>query len=174
MLADLAAVLVRQASPFAERAHALDALLRLGDVGKLVLRDACQTQLGATSNDMRLREEIIWALYGHPFGPADVVTLIGDCLGVDDMTGARILWTLADKLPEGDLAEILGGITAPTNNGRGFDRRIREVGSFYARILVRAWRAPGPFDPGRAMGWLRNCAAFEGAPARAAPVVCAM
>jgi predicted NACHT family NTPase len=166
MLPDLATVLVRQASPFAERAHALAALLRLGDAGKAVLRGACQTQLGTSSNDVRLRIEIILALYGHPFGAADVVTLIGDCLGVDDLAGAGMLWTLADKLPEGDLPEILDGITAPTTDGRGFDRRVREVGSFYARILVRAWRVAGSFDPGRALGWLRNRAAFKSGESR--------
>lgn len=162
MLPDLAAVLVRQTSPFAERAHALAALVRLGDAGKVALRDVCQTQLGANTNDVRLRVEIIMALYGHPFGPADVVTLIGDCLRVQDMAGSGILWTLADKLPEGDLPVILDGIAVPPESGRGFDRRVWEVGSFYARILVRAWRAPDPFDPRRALEWLRKRAAFKG------------
>jgi predicted NACHT family NTPase len=162
MLPDLATVLVRQGSPFAERAHALAALLRLGDAGKVALCDACQNQLGTTSNDVGLRMKIITALYGRPFGAADVMTLIGDYLGVDDMAGPRLLWNLSDKLPEGDLPEILDGIVVPVNNGRGFERRVWEVGSFYARILVRAWGAPGPFDPGRALEWLRKRAAFDG------------
>ena len=65
MLPDLGAVLVRQASPFAERAHALATLLCLGDPGEAALRDACQTQLGNTSNGIRLRTEITMQLYGH-------------------------------------------------------------------------------------------------------------
>ncbi|MBB5045486.1 putative NACHT family NTPase [Rhodopseudomonas rhenobacensis] len=162
MLPDLVAVLVRQNSPFAERAHALAALLRLDDPGKAALRDACQTQLGNTSNEVRLRAEIITQLYGHPFGVADVVTLIGDCLDVDDMAGSGLLWTLADKLPESDVPEILDGIAVPMNSGRGFDRRVWEVAAFYARILVRAWRSPVPFDPGRALEWLRKRAALKG------------
>jgi len=89
------------------------------------------------------------------------VTLIGDCLGVDDMEGSGLLWTLADKLPESNLPEILDGILVPLNNGRGFDRRVWEVASFYARILFRAWRAPGPFDPGRALEWLRASASLS-------------
>jgi len=79
------------------------------------------------------------------------VTLIGDCLGVDDMEGSGLLWTLADKLPESNLPEILDGILVPLNNGRGFDRRVWEVASFYARFyFVRgARRVPST----RAVRW---------------------
>lgn len=162
MIPDLAAVLARQASPFAERADALAALARHGDAGKVALRAAFQTQLGANTNDVRLRIEIIMALYGHPFGPADVVSLIDDCLRVQDMAGSGMLWALADMLPEGDLPAILDGIKVPAESRRGFDRRVWEVGSFFARILVRAWRAPGLLDPDRALKWLRKRAAFKG------------
>ena len=40
--------------------------------------------------------------------------------------------------------------------------RVWEVRSFYARILLRAWRARDPFDPGRSLEWLRKRAVFEG------------
>jgi predicted NACHT family NTPase len=59
MIPDLAEVLERHASPFAERAHALSALLRLGDAGKQTARDAYRTTLRQTFNDLRLRVEII-------------------------------------------------------------------------------------------------------------------
>lgn len=56
MLPDLAAILARQASPFAERLHALEALLRMGDSGKDAVRAACQSQFGKLMNDVRLRD----------------------------------------------------------------------------------------------------------------------
>ena len=111
---------------------------------------------------MRLRVEITMALYENPFGAVDVVALIGDCLGVDDLAGSGLLWTFVDKLPEGDLPEILDGIAVPPDSGGPFDQRGWEVGSFFARILAHAWRATGSFDPRRAAEWLRKHAAFKG------------
>jgi hypothetical protein len=49
----------------------------------------------------------------------------------------------------------LDGIDLPSS-----DEGSWEAGSFYARILVRAWRGPDAFDPARAVGWLRKRAAF--------------
>jgi hypothetical protein len=58
MFPDLTLVLGRRASPFAERAHALNVLLRLGDAGKEAVRNACRNTLGQSANDLRLRAEI--------------------------------------------------------------------------------------------------------------------
>lgn len=69
MLPDLEIVLARQASPYAERLHAFNALLRLGDSGKATLRTVFDTELGVSSNDLRLRDAIVQALYSEPYGP---------------------------------------------------------------------------------------------------------
>jgi hypothetical protein len=61
MVQDLQTVLARQASPFAERIHALDALLRLGDAGRTAVR-AVHAQLGNSENGLRLRAAILQAL----------------------------------------------------------------------------------------------------------------
>jgi predicted NACHT family NTPase len=162
MLPDLAAVLVRQTSPYAERAHALSALLRLGDAGKGAIRNAFQTQLPNMANDLRLRVEIVQAFYGDPFGPTDVVALANESLRSDEIASTWLLWTLADNLPVADLPAILDGLDPPSSGKAGFDRRRWEASSFYARILARVWRGPDAFDPARAMGWLRKSVAFEG------------
>ncbi|UWU83181.1 hypothetical protein N2605_27055 [Bradyrhizobium yuanmingense] len=78
MLPDLAAVLARQASPFAERARALAALLRYGSNGETAIKQVFDSALGKTANDLRLRTEIIRALYGGHFGAAEVVALLND------------------------------------------------------------------------------------------------
>jgi predicted NACHT family NTPase len=161
MLPDLAAVLRRQASPFAERTHALNALLRLGDAGKTAIRDTCRNTLARSLNDLRLRAEIIGALYGEPFGSADVITLVNDSLEADETMGTGMLWNLGDSVPVADLSEILDGINPPSQKAQDRDRGTWELGSFYARILVRAWSAPGPFDPERALNWLRKRVTFK-------------
>jgi predicted NACHT family NTPase len=161
MLPDLAAVLVRQASPYAERVHALSALLRLGDAGKAAICNAFQTQLGSTANDLRLRAEIARVFYGNPYGPADVTDLVNESLRTNEIVAGTLL-TLADNVPVTDLPALLDGIDPPPSDQAGFDRRIREAGTFYARILVRAWREMDAFDPVRAMGWLRKRVASKG------------
>src|SRR5262249_42612195 len=111
---------------------------------------------------LRLRAEIVQTLYGDPYGPADVIALVNESLRADETVVTGSLWTLADNVPVADLPAILDGIDPPSSNGAGFDRRSWEAGSFYARILVRAWRGPGAFDPARTIGWLRKRAAFKG------------
>jgi predicted NACHT family NTPase len=162
MLPDLAAVLVRQASPYAERVHALSALLRLGDAGKAAIRNAFQTQLGSTANDLRLRAEIARAFYGNPYGPTDVINLVNELLRTNETVVRGTFWTLGDNVPVTDLPAILDGIDPPSSDQAGLDGGSWEAGSFYSRILVRAWRESDAFDPVRAMGWLRKRIAFKG------------
>jgi len=158
MLPDLAAILARQAVPIAERLHALVALLRLGDLGKEAIRTAFQSQLGKTVNDLRPRAEIIERLYGDPYGPSDVIAVVNDTLEAEDRTVTNMLWSLADNMPLPDLPAVLDGINGPNGKEPGF-----EAGNFYSRILVRAWRAPDGFDPGRALSWLNKRLVLKGA-----------
>ncbi|MET4356426.1 putative NACHT family NTPase [Bradyrhizobium sp. RT9b] len=162
MLADLAAVLARQTSPFAERARALAALLRYGADGETAMKQVFDSALGKTANDLRLRTEIICALYGRPYGAAEVVALLNDAQTGEETASSAIFWKLADGIPLADLAAVLDGIVALDDESKRFDRRGWEVGSLYARVLVRAWRAPGLFNPERAIAWLRKRVTFKG------------
>jgi predicted NACHT family NTPase len=161
MLPDLQAVLARQASPFAERVHAFDALLRLGEAGRSSIRTVHDAQLGSSENDLRLRASVLQALYGDPYGPDAVIALVQALLGSDStMTG--VLWGLADKLPDRDLPAILDGIEPRATDEERNDREGWEAGSFYARILVRAWPNAVAIEPARLMRWLRKRLAFRG------------
>jgi len=159
MLPDLEAVLARQASPNAERLHAVEALLRLGAAGKAAIRAVFGTQLGNTANDLRLRAIIIQALFGDPYGPNDVIALVEASRGTHgSMTG--MLWSLADAVPVQDLPAVLDGIQPPSLDSA--DRGGWEASSFFARILVRAWPIIDPFEPARVLTWLHKRAAFKG------------
>jgi predicted NACHT family NTPase len=160
MLPDLQAVLARHASPFGERMRALEALLRLGDGGKTAIRAVFDGQLSGTENDLRLRAAVLQVLYGDPYGPDAVIALVQASLAADSrITGT--LWSLAEKLPDDDLPAILDGITPPTTDN-GADRQGWEAGSFYARILQRAWSCSGAVEPARMLAWLQKRRAFRG------------
>jgi predicted NACHT family NTPase len=160
MLPDLQTVLARQNSPFAERLRALEALLRLGDDGKAAVRTVFDTQFGAAENDLRLRAAILQALYGEPYGSTAVIALVQDSLTcTNTVTGT--LWGLAEKLPDEDLPTILDGIN-PGRIGTRDHREGWEAGTFYARILERAWRRCGAIDPERVTAWLHKRRAFRG------------
>jgi hypothetical protein len=162
MVTDLAAVLARQASPCAERLHALVALLRYGAAGETAIKDVFASHLAKTTNDIRLRAEIIRALYGRPYGAADIAALLNDSQTGEEPAGSGMFWNLADAIPAADLPAVLDGIVPAADDSKGLSRRGWDAGSFYARALVRARRAPGPFDLARALGWLRKRVAFKG------------
>ena len=159
MLSDLETIVTRDASPYSERSHALSALLRLGDDGKAAIL-AGYGRLGKSANELRLRTQIIHSYYGAAFGPDDVIALVTDTLGATEMALSGMLQTLADRIPEADLPVLLDGIQPPEASQIAPDRGNWEVGSFYSRILVRAWRAPGTFEAARALGWLRKRVTF--------------
>jgi predicted NACHT family NTPase len=153
MLPDLEKIVTRQDAPFAERAGALAALLRLDEAGRAGIR-AAYSQLGKALNDLRLRSEIVGELYGEPFGSADVIALLHDSLGAEDSARTATLGILADKIPLSDLPEILDGVNPPkeldeidptnalyrTKSAR-FELRRREAGSFYEFVQPPRSRA---------------------------------
>ena len=78
---DLAAVVTRRNSPFAERVYAVRALLRLGPDGKALVCEIYRERLlDEDDPSLRLRAVIVTQLYGDPFGPEDVAQLMGDIL----------------------------------------------------------------------------------------------
>jgi predicted NACHT family NTPase len=161
MVPDLAAIMERTASPYAERAHAMLALLRMGDAGKVAVRGSF-TRLGKTDNELHLRAEIIRLLYGDPYGTLDVIMLVNDCLTAEHTLGTGTLWFLADAVPIADIPDVLDGIVRPSDED-GLDRRSWEAGSMYARLLVRVWRdGHHHLQSERALGWLHKRTAFRG------------
>ncbi len=162
MIPDLAEVVQREASSFAERVHALNALLRHGEAGRNAVLDVFRNSLGRSINALRIRSEIIQRFYDDPLGADDVIALVNDTLEANETVSTGLLWTLADKIPVAVAPRILDDVSTPRRNGRSFDRRSGEVGSFFGRLLVRVWRSSEPFDASRAMQWLLNRVAYRG------------
>jgi predicted NACHT family NTPase len=158
---DLAAVLVRNRSTYAERYHAVRALLRLGTAGKEALRSAYRNRLGNRVDELRLRVDILHALYGEPFGPAEVVTLINEVWASPDELPGGVLWFLADRLPLADLQAVLDGVQHRKRTQEIGRRNAWEIGNFYDQALVRAWNELTEIEPGRALNWLRVRHAFR-------------
>ena len=161
MVSDLETIVARGASPFAERAHAVDALIRSGDTGKAAILNS-YPKLGKSINELRLRAQIIEAYYGNPLGPDDVVSLVIDTSNLGEAPLSGMLFTLADRIPEADLPALLDRIPAPKDKQLASDMASWEVGSFYSRLLVRAWRSTLNFDAGKILNWLYKRVAFRG------------
>lgn len=162
MVPDLQAVLARPASVYAERRHAIDALMRLGDEGKDAIRTVFAVHLGDSIDDLRLHVAIVQHLYGDPYGPAEIIALIRASLTVNSSLLSGTFWFLADSLPLADVPAILDGIAAPATDADDFELKSREASSFYARLIVRAWPVSGDVAPARIIGWLRKRFDFKG------------
>ena len=160
MMPDLSEILLRDVSPYAERLHALHALLRLGGSGKLAVINAFRAGLGKAVDWLRIRIEIIQCLYGDPFGADDVIAVANDTLDAEGTVDTGMFWSLPDHVQPADFPDILDGINLPKPDKEGYDRRLWEVGSFYVGILIQVWRAPGTFDAGRMLSWLHKRLAF--------------
>jgi predicted NACHT family NTPase len=141
---DLATVLTQERSPFAERLHAMLALLRLGAEGKQVVVDIYRGHLGDSANALRLRSEIIAELYGDSFGPQDVARLMGDVLASEHQVPTGSLWSISDRITELDIPAVLNGFEPIERQLRSEMERqnVWEVASTFERFLFRALQDP--------------------------------
>jgi hypothetical protein len=161
---DLANVLTRRASPFAERLHALAALLRLGPDGKALVVQAYRERLGQDDSSLRLRSEIIARLYGHDFGPVDVARLMGDTLTAETEVTTGALWSISSSVPVGDIPAVLDRFEPIEREERSdLERRnVWEVASTFERLLLRVLQEARPEpDEGAVWRWLRVRASFR-------------
>jgi predicted NACHT family NTPase len=158
---DIAAVLVRTPSTYSERHYAMHALLRLGAPGKAALIDAYHNGLGKRANDLRLRVNILQSLYGDPFVPSDLVSLIEDIWSSPEELTGGVLSLLADALPLSDLSIVLDGIRHRKRDKETGRRNGWEIARLFERILIRAWNELADIEPGRALNWLGVRHAFR-------------
>jgi hypothetical protein len=175
MSSDLETILIRAASTFDERNHALKALLRMGQAGRAATLSAYRA-LAKSADELYPRMEIIKAYYGVAFGPSDIVSLVSDSL---DASEKPYLAGFADWIPEADLPALLDMIDVPGADQHAQDdaiwrtrvgldqpdqnaRNKLEVGAFYSRILARAWGSPTEFDGSQILHWMRKRVAYRG------------
>jgi hypothetical protein len=139
---DLAAVLMRHTSPFAERLDAMLALLRLDPEGKEAVIEICRRRLGDSDNDLRLRSEIIAELYSDGFGPEDVAHLLGAILASEHQVPTGALWSISQRISESDIPAVLSGFEPIERQLRSEMERqnVWEVASTFERFLFRALR----------------------------------
>ena len=152
---DLAAIVVRRKSAYVERRFAILALVKLGDAGKAALVELYRNGLGNRVNELRLRVDILRALYGNPFGPTDVVALIDDLWSSPDELPGGVLWFLSDAIPISDVPAVLDGNQHRKRTKEIGRRNAWDIASFYERILVRAWNEIPEIEPAVALRWLR-------------------
>ncbi len=157
---DLAAVVLRGDSTYAERRFAVHALVRLGTKGKKTLA-GLYCQLGKRADELRLRVDILRDLYGEPFGASDVTALIGDLWSSPDELPGGVLWFMADAVPLRDIEAILDGIERRKRTNETARRNAWEIASFYERILMRAWNELATIEPVQALRWLSVRHAFR-------------
>jgi hypothetical protein len=105
---DLATVVTRRESPFAERTHAVLALLRLGSDGKASVCEIYRERLLEGDNPtLRLRVVIITQLYGESFGPEEVAQLMGDILAAPAEVTTGTLWPISKLISVADIPRVL-------------------------------------------------------------------
>jgi len=158
---DIVAVVASLKTSYAERRYAVRALLRLGDAGKKELIDLYLNRLGARIDDLRLRVDILRALYGDPFTPEDVAALIDDVWSNPAELPGGVLWFLADALPLSDLPTILDGIRPHKRTEAVGRRNSWQIGNYFERILIKAWNELQEIEPARALRWLETLSGFR-------------
>ncbi len=157
---DLAAVVLRAKSTYAERRTAVQALVKLGGEGKTAL-EKLYPSLSNCVDDLRLRTDILRKLYGQPFGSADVVTLLDDVWSSSDTLPGGVLWFLADAIPLSDTPAILDSIKYRKRTDEVARHNAWDIANFYERLLTRAWNELATIEPPRALRWLLVRRAFR-------------
>jgi hypothetical protein len=136
---DLLQVLCRHKLSYAERVGAFTALMKMGETAKRAVIQIYRDRLGRDAAGIRLRGEILSALYGDGFGAADVATLLDDTLTCDDELPGGALWFLPRSVPPADIATILDTFEPRERRSRSHSERRNnyEVSIFFDRLLLR-------------------------------------
>jgi len=161
---DLAAVVTRRESPFAERMHAVLALLRIGPDGKASVGEIYRDRLDEDDPSLRLRAVIVTQLYGESFGPEDVAQLMGDILVAPAEVTTGTLWPISRLISVADIPRVLDRFEPIERNLRSdLERRnVWEVAAGFERLLLAALEQPGSeLNAVSVGGWLRVWRSFR-------------
>jgi hypothetical protein len=159
---DLAVVVTRRDSPFAERVQAVLALLRLGPDGKALVCEIYRERLlDGDDPSLRVRAVIVSHLYGAPFGPEDVAQLMGDILAAPTEVTTGTLWPISRLISLADIPRVLDRFER--NSRSDLERRnIWEVAAAFERLLLAALEQPEPeLNAVSVWGWLRVWRSFR-------------
>jgi hypothetical protein len=153
---DLIETLADTKSSYLERTDAAQALIKLGEAG----RNAATHQyaiLGQSGDEVRLRANIIVALYGETLGPAEVGELLIDALHCDDELPIGTFWSLPDRIPVVEITKVLDRLEPRHANDKAGEnlRTSSEVFYTFDRLLLRILNeVSGKIVPQRLKAWL--------------------
>jgi hypothetical protein len=155
---DLATVVARRQSTFAERVGALQALLKLGDAGRIRLAGIFRSGLGSDSNGIRLRAQILYDLYDEGFGPADVLSLLTDLSSCEYDVPFGVLREVASRMAVADVCAVLDGfkINEAERPIRSERHNRWEISGFLEHALLRILRSDKAVTGSQLWKWLRD------------------
>lgn len=135
----LESILIDEQAPFAERSDALDVLVRYGPPGETAVLSAF-TSVGDTAHSLRLRAEILGALYRNHFKPSDVCDYLSKVLDSDHEVPVGTLYRLESDVPVEDVLAILDGMPQAEKKARSKAERrnASELSYLFDKLLVRA------------------------------------
>ncbi|SEM83956.1 hypothetical protein [Bradyrhizobium sp. OK095] len=140
----LLSLLSDSVSPYGLKHRALSAATRLGGTTTKAIANFYR-KLGDSSDELRLRADIISTLYTEHFHPKDIVALAESIADCDQEILLGLLWNLAKTLPIQDASTVLDALAdAPLARHfsnetahSGKDSNAREIRSLIEILMVR-------------------------------------
>jgi hypothetical protein len=134
---DLVEVLADKSFPHTEREDAAQALIKLGGSGKNATVQQ-YANLDRSGDEIRIRANILIALYGDKFGPVEAAELLIDAINLEDELSIGSLSSLPDRIPLADIPLVLDRLE-PKLVRAGADENWRNSEGFYTfdRLLLR-------------------------------------
>lgn len=96
-------------APYAERSDAFDGLINAIPNGIALVVQATKERLQCSSDDLRLKEEVMTRIYDGHFNAEDVIQLVSEHINHREIQDRLIggLWSLSRSLPFDELPQIL-------------------------------------------------------------------
>ena len=154
----LETVLKNEAFHKSDRAIALRVLCAFGEKGENFVVSEASLLAGDEVSVLYLRTEALDHCYAKGFGPADVVTLVRDYMESRHDGAVGVLWRLCERLPVGDIPEILDDIVdvVPERFGADVNAAVWDVASFIGKMIDRvASETPSVISAIRVVRWMQ-------------------
>jgi hypothetical protein len=138
---------------YAERSNAFEGLINAIPNGKHLVFKVVREQLRTSTDNLRLREEVMAEIYTGHYNVEDVVQLVVDYMNHQDPSDRTIgkLWCLAHSLPLDSVPETLDRLTQIELVE---DEEDRDIGGFVSELLRRILGSADDIEVDRLWIWL--------------------